>query len=155
MEINITLRLPRDTASVPVSRQVLDACMQVLGVSDDTRLNIELGLSEACANVVQHAAPSDDYTVGARVLDDRCVIEVRNLGAADNIPLDGDPDAAPTDEHGRGMRIIAAVAENLKLKGHDHTATTLHFEIPLHWLPDAPVNRLRQDGPDGGHPARS
>ena len=143
MEINITLRLPQDAASVPVSRQILDACMRALGVGEDTRLNIELGLSEACANVVQHAAPSDDYTVGARVLDDRCVIEVRNVGAPEAIPLNGGPEAAPTDEHGRGMRIIAAVAENLKLKGHDHTATTLHFEIPLHWLPDAPGNRLR------------
>lgn len=145
MEINITLRLPRDTASVPVSRQILDACTRVLGVDEDTRLNIELALSEACANVVQHAAPSDDYTVGARILDDRCVIEVINTGVAAHIPLGGGPDAAPTDEHGRGMRIIAAVAENLKLNGHDPAATHLHFEIPLRWLPDAPGHRLRAD----------
>jgi len=57
MEINMTLHLPRDAASMPVSRQVLDSCLQTLGVTPDTRADIALALSEACANVSQHAGP--------------------------------------------------------------------------------------------------
>src|ERR1700723_3347170 len=55
MEIKMVLFLPRDAASVPVSRQVLDGCLETLGVTEDTRIDIALALSEACANVVQHA----------------------------------------------------------------------------------------------------
>ena len=63
MEINMTLHLPRDAASVPVSRQVLDSCLQTLGVTPDTRADIALALSEACANVIQHAGRGEKYEV--------------------------------------------------------------------------------------------
>ena len=32
MEVNVALSLPRDVASVPVTRQVLDSCLERLGV---------------------------------------------------------------------------------------------------------------------------
>ena len=36
----MVLYLPRDAASVPVGRQVLDGCLQTLGVTVDTRSDI-------------------------------------------------------------------------------------------------------------------
>ena len=57
----MVLYLPRDAESVPVSRQVLDGCLETLGVTADTRTDIALALSEACANVVLHAGPGDEY----------------------------------------------------------------------------------------------
>ena len=60
VEIKMVLFLPRDAASVPVSRQVLDGCLETLGVTSDTRTDISLALSEACANVVLHAGPGDE-----------------------------------------------------------------------------------------------
>ena len=74
----MALFLPRDAASVPVSRQVLDGCLETLGVTPDTRTDIALALSEACANVVQHAGPGVEYEVLATTRDGRCVIEVVN-----------------------------------------------------------------------------
>jgi len=56
----MVLFMPRDAASVPVSRQVLDSCLETLGVTSDTRTDIALALGEACANVVQHAGPGVD-----------------------------------------------------------------------------------------------
>ena len=79
MEIKMVLFLPRDAASVPVSRQVLDGCLETLGVTEDTRTDIALALSEACANVVQHAGPGMDYEVLATARDGKCVIEVVNM----------------------------------------------------------------------------
>src|ERR1700721_4800521 len=81
VEINLVLYLPRDTASVPVTRQVLDGCLETLGVTPDTRAHIALALSEACANVLQHAGPGEEYEVQVSARDCRCTIEVVNAGS--------------------------------------------------------------------------
>src|SRR5258707_2285534 len=122
VEITVALFLPRDAASVPVSRQVLDGCLETLGVTSDTRTDIALALGEACANVVQHAGPGVDYEVLATARDGRCVIEVVSTadrsgaavtaGAALEPPS---PEPAPaTAEHGRGLKIIDALPDNLQ-----------------------------------------
>jgi len=81
MEIKVALSLPRDAASVPMTRQLLDSCLDTLGVTPDTRADIALALSEACANVIQHAGPGREYEVMARTRDGRCIIEVLDTGA--------------------------------------------------------------------------
>ena len=81
MEINMTLHLPRDAATVPVSRQVLDSCLQTLGVTPDTRADIALALGEACANVIQHAGPGEKYEVQVSAKNCRCAIEVVNTSS--------------------------------------------------------------------------
>jgi serine/threonine-protein kinase RsbW len=136
VEIKMVLFLPRDAASVPVSRQVLDGCLETLGVTPDTRTDIALALTEACANVIQHAGEGDEYEVRASARDWRCVIEVVNTGNGAPIPVPAGP-VPPTAEHGRGLKIIDAVAENLRLTGNGREATTVHFEKALHWEPDA------------------
>jgi serine/threonine-protein kinase RsbW len=154
VEIKMVLYLPRDAASVPVSRQVLDGCLQTLGVSPDTRTDIALALSEACANVIQHADPADEYEVLARASNGRCVIEVVNIAHRDATGADGDAGAdgqvftpsqapvSPTAEHGRGLQIIDAVADNVRLTRNTSDGTTVHFEKELDWVPDAPGRAL-------------
>ena len=140
MEIKLVLSLPRDAASVPVSRQVLDGCLETLGVTADTRTDIALALSEACANVIQHAGPGDEYEVMARASDGRCVIEVINTGGSQvRAPAGAMPLLA---EHGRGIGIMNAVVDNLRLTGDGRTGTTVHFEKALSWEPDAAGQQL-------------
>jgi serine/threonine-protein kinase RsbW len=166
VEIKMVLYLPRDTASVPVSRQVLDGCLETLGVTPDTRADIALALTEACANVVLHAGPGDEYEVQARARNGQCVIEVVNTaseenssgttwdgggtagGLADGIALT-DEAVPATAEHGRGLKIINAVVDNLQLTGDGRDGTTVHFEKTLDWLPGAAGEQLF--GADGGH----
>ena len=151
MEIKIVLSLPRDAASVPVSRQVLDNCLETLGVMPDTRADIALALSEACANVILHAGPGDEYEVHASCRDGRCIIDVVNTGDRPE-PAAPAPDAGPADagaaadagsaspaaEHGRGLKIIDAVADNVQLTGNARNGTTItHFEKALNYLPGA------------------
>src|ERR1700756_87015 len=81
MEVKMVLYLPRDAVSVPVSRQVLDSCLETLGVTPGTRDDIALALSEACANVVQHAGPGEEYQVQVSARDRQCVIEVADAGS--------------------------------------------------------------------------
>ena len=150
MEIKMVLFLPRDAASVPVSRQVLDGCLETLGVTEDTRTDIALALGEACANVVQHARSGMDYEVLATARDGKCVIEVVNCGDSGEVPVPagaalGLPSAEPvpvTAEHGRGLKIIDAVADNLELTGDGRDGTTVHFEKNLRWLPGAAGEHL-------------
>jgi serine/threonine-protein kinase RsbW len=169
MEIKLVLYLPRDALSVPVSRQVLDRCLETLGVTPNTRADIALALTEACANVIQHAGPGEEYEVQVRAKNRRCAIEVVNAGRRDGRPvldgavLDGavqdsavrdggrgfgeapipdgialtDDPLAAIGEHGRGLKIIDAVTDNLQLTGNQRQGTTVHFEKTLDWLPGA------------------
>ena len=142
----MVLFLPRDAASVPVSRQVLDSCLQTLGVAADTRTDIALALTEACANVIRHAGPGEEYEVQAAAQDGRCVIEVVNTG---NPGLATAPPAEPVpplDEHGRGLTIIDALTENLRLSGDGQRGTVVHFEKSLEWVPGAAGQHLSADG---------
>ncbi len=155
MEINMVLYLPRDVASVPVTRQVLDGCLETLGVTPDTRADIALALSEACANVIQHAGPGDEYEVQASARDGHCAIEVVNTSSRNGQPepdgtgtgrdagitLTSDPVPA-TAEHGRGLKIIDAVVDKLQLTGNNGEGTVVHFEKKLTWLPGAPGPHL-------------
>ena len=156
MEIKMALYLPRDAASVPVTRQVLDRCLETLGVMPDTRADIALALSEACANVIQHAGPDEEYEVQVSARNRRCVIEVVNGGNGTGTVRGGrrtdqerhggsalarDPGPA-TAEHGRGLKIINAVTDNMQLTGNERHGTTVHFEKTLRWLPGAAGQHL-------------
>ena len=144
MEFKVVLFMPRDTASVPISRQVLDSCLETLGVTADTRTDIALALSEACANAVLHAGAEQEYEVMARATDGRCVIEVANAGDG-AVAVDPPSDPVPlTVEHGRGLRLIDAVTDNLRLIGNGRAGTTVHFETDLDWEPGAPGEHLIQ-----------
>jgi len=159
----MVLFLPRDAVSVPVSRQVLDGCLETLGVVAETRTDIALALSEACANVIQHAGPGDEYEVMASAGHGRCMIEVVNktcdapdgaaaapaaVGAvpsADGMPPLGDGMPPLGDEHGRGLKIMNAVVDNLRLSG-GREGTVVHFEKALEWVPGAAGEHLSADG---------
>jgi serine/threonine-protein kinase RsbW len=140
VEFKVVLYMPREAASVPVSRQVLDRCLESLGVVADTRTDIALALSEACANVVLHAGPGEEYEVMARAREGRCVIEVMNSGGGEAEPPAGP--VPPTAEHGRGLKIMGAVVDNLRLTGNRRDGTTVHFEKTLEWVPGAAGEHL-------------
>jgi serine/threonine-protein kinase RsbW len=148
VEIKMVLFLPRDAASVPVSRQVLDGCLATLGVTPDTRNDLALALSEACANAIQHSSRGEEYEVTASARDGRCVIEVVNTGPVPAMP-EATPPAPPTAEHGRGLKIMDAVVDNLRLTGNGRDGTTVHFEKALDWVPGAPAEHLFNATDDG------
>lgn len=142
MEIKMVLFLPRDAASVPVSRQVLDGCLETLGVAADTRTDIALALSEACANVILHAGPGEEYEVMASARDGRCVIEVVNTGDGSAVIAPAGGMVPGTAEHGRGLKIMKAVTDDLQLSSDGQEKTTVHFEKALQWVPGAAGEHL-------------
>ena len=81
MEIKLTLALPRDEYSVPVARRVLKQALDALGVQEGVVHDIELALTEACTNVLDHAGDADEYEVSAGIDDQVCILEVIDRGS--------------------------------------------------------------------------
>lgn len=144
MEATIALRLPRDAASVPLTRQMLDGTLRSLGVEPQVRDDIELMLTEACSNVIRHAEPSDDYTVSATVHDSLCVIRVIDNG--NGFAPGKDPehiaDAAPGAEHGRGLQIMRALADDIRFTNHRENGAVVCLEKRLRYAPGAAGQQL-------------
>src|ERR1043165_8793087 len=109
MEIKLTLQLPRDALSVPVVRRVLNSSMRTLGVSETCLTDIEIALTEACTNVLDHAAHGDEYQVVAGVNDSMCVIEVVDTGRGFDADHLGHAEADTSAEAGRGIQLIRAL----------------------------------------------
>ncbi|MGC5012368.1 ATP-binding protein [Streptosporangium sp. DT93] len=136
MEATIALRLPRDAASVPVIRQLLDSSLQALGVVPEIREDIQLMLSEACSNVIQHATPSDDYMVSTELSGERCVIKV--VDAGNGFDFGGASSPSPTSEHGRGLLIMQALADDIRFVNRREKGSIVCLEKALRFVDDAP-----------------
>ena len=125
MEVQLSLSLPRDRSTVPLTRRVLDAALAVFSVTKDCRDDIGLAVGEACANAVEHAETGADYHVTVTIAEDRCVIDVVDHGAG--VQMTDAPEPGPYDEAGRGLRIIRALADAVELRRDQHRGAGLRI----------------------------
>lgn len=142
MEIKLTLALPRDALSVPVVRRVLNRSMATIGVVEECRTDIEVALTEAVTNVLDHAVDGDDYEVTAAIDDRHCVIEVIDRGHGFDAASLGHADADASAEEGRGIQLIRALVDRVRFTNRPEHGTIVHFEKDLDYLEDAPVKLL-------------
>lgn len=142
MEIKFTLQLPRDALSVPVVRRVLNSCMQTLGVAEDCLTDIEIALTEACTNVLDHAAQGDEYEVVAGLDDNRCVIEVVDTGRGFDADRLGHADADLSAEEGRGIQLIRALVDKVHFRSRAESGTIVHLEKDLVYVDGSALQRL-------------
>jgi serine/threonine-protein kinase RsbW len=144
MEIKLTLALPRDQVSVPVVRRVLRASMQSLGVEGDVIADIELALTEAVTNVLDHAKDGDDYEVSAGIDGRVCVIEVIDRGAGFDSTGVGCDDAHAEAEDGRGIQLMRALVDKVTFDNVPRVGTVVHLEKKLEWKDDSAIRRLTE-----------
>src|SRR4051794_15379434 len=144
MDIRFTLALPRDALSIPVVRRVLDSSMQTLGVADDCRTDIEIALTEACTNVLDHAAVGDEYEVQAGLDDSGCVIEVIDTGRGFDAEHLGHAEAEPTAEEGRGIQLIRALVDRVHFRSRTEAGTIVRLEKELVYAEGSPMRRLTE-----------
>ena len=114
MEVRLTLALPRDRSTVPLTRRILDSALALFSVTKDCRADIGLAVGEACANAVQHSEVGAEYHVTVTIGEDRCVIDVVDEGPG--LENTDTPDVSPDAEAGRGLRIIRALADVVELR---------------------------------------
>ena len=135
MEISLDLLLPRDAASVPATRRLLDAALTALGVEDEIRVDIEVMLTEACTNVIRHAEHGAAYTVRATIQDRRCLIKVIDGGTGFDAAAIPRPDR--NAEHGRGLMIMKSLADDVRFATYLQDGALVALEKRLRYGEDS------------------
>lgn len=139
MSIWWSLQLRREAASVPLARRLLAGAMDTAGVDPDIAHELSLALTEACANAVQHGGDHGSlfYRVTASIDGDMCRIEVTDSGpgfpAVSTLP----PPAGVHLEHGRGLRLIEALADRVSYDNQPGSGAVVSFDKILKWRDDA------------------
>ena len=151
MEIKLTLALPRDEMSVPVVRRILKHSMEVLGVAADCTSDIELALTEACTNVLDHAEDSDEYEISAGIDGDQCVIEVIDRGAGFDASLKGLQDADAGSEDGRGIQLMRALVDKVEFTQRSSSGNVVHLEKALAWKDGSVIRKLTEGHAEPEH----
>jgi serine/threonine-protein kinase RsbW len=145
VEIKLTLALPRDELSVPVARNVLKQALGALGVERDTIADIQLALTEACTNVLDHAVEADEYEVSAGIDGEECVIEVIDRGASGFDGSDHGHVVAEADaEGGRGIQLMRALVDKVMFESRPQVGTVVHLEKKLQWEDDSVIKALTE-----------
>ena len=151
MEIKLTLALPRDAFSVPVARRMLGRSLDVLGVDERVVADIELALTEACTNVLEHSADTDAYEVSAGIDGTVCVLEVIDRGVGFDAAAKGHDDADPTAEDGRGIQLMRALVDKVTFTSRPQEGTVVHLEKQLTFAEGSAISRLTDEQPMTEH----
>lgn len=141
--IDLDLNLPRDNATVPLVRHILRHTLTEFGVTESCVGDVELAITEACANVIEHASgDDDDYAVTVNVDERRCEIRVIDRGIGfDQLVADQYP---PDDaERGRGLLIMEALMDSLAFETAAENGTTVVLRKQLEF-DVAPLLRTRR-----------
>jgi serine/threonine-protein kinase RsbW len=143
MNVDIMLSLPREAETVAVVRSFAGAALAEFGVTEDCIDDIRLALSEACANVIEHADQSDEYDVHLAIDDDACTIKV--IDAFNHFDAAGLEDGMPdgTSARGRGVAIMRAVTDHIGFTSEPQAGTIVRLVKRLRVHEDSPLARLR------------
>jgi len=124
--MTVRLDLPREAGSVPAVRRLLRSTLAVLHVDRDSGADLELAITEACANVIHHANGTETFEVLLEVAEDHCAIDVRDDGVGFDPAAVDAPDTST--ERGRGLFLIKALAENVRMHSTPRRGSLIHFE---------------------------
>ncbi|HEV2640593.1 MAG TPA: ATP-binding protein [Actinocrinis sp.] len=144
MDVNWTLLLPREAESVVKARRMLRDTATLVGMDPEVSFDLGVALTEACANVIEHAGRAEGYWVAAGISSDRCWVDVVDNGIgfaphrlAEHSGLRGCrpvPAAVPvadTPEGGRGLILIEALCDRVDIRNHPARGAMIHFERDL------------------------
>ena len=142
-QVTLTLQLPRDRLSVPVTRHLIRAAMNEVGVIGDDADAVELAVTEACANVIDHSGPGDAYDVAVTIGPSSCHIRVVDIGRgfdhkALSIPRMADHRA----EHGRGVALMHALVDQVRFESRPEKGTVVHLVKLLRFDETSTARRL-------------
>jgi anti-sigma regulatory factor (Ser/Thr protein kinase) len=112
VNIQFSVRLPTDAQSVPLVRGLLRQALEYLDVVEDGVEEIVLALTEACANVVQHAGEHEEYEVDVAIDDLVCRISVLDFGEGFD-PAVAQEEVRSAVTGGRGLILMRALVDRL------------------------------------------
>jgi serine/threonine-protein kinase RsbW len=144
VNIDVAVCLPQEAETVALIRTVVTNTLLLFGVADSCVEDIRLALSEACTNVIEHAASSDEYEVRVQVDDRQCVITVKDAGGAFN--AEAFSAAMPDREsaRGRGVAIMHAVVDRVEFRSEPESGTIVRLVKDLTVRDDGPISRIHR-----------
>ena len=128
MRMSVRLNLPREVDSVPAVRRLLRAALSILRIDRQSGADLEIALTEACANVVKHADGAEKFEVHLDVDDHRCAIDVVDDGAGFDLAEAGIQHPDVDMDRGRGLFLIRALSENVRMHSTPCRGSLIHFE---------------------------
>ena len=141
MRIILALSLPRDERTIPVSRHIAVNAMVEVGVIEDCIQDIAVALTEACTNVLKHSGPGDEFEVSLELDDDQCVIRVVDTGRGFDSDAVGAGHADTSAEQGRGVELMRAFVDSVRLISKPEAGTIVHLEKALDFEDGSFVHR--------------
>ena len=149
MRIQLGVRLPRDSVTLPVIRHIAVCALDELGVVPTDVDDVALALTEACANVVRHSGVDDEYEVHLDVVDGLCEISILDTGRGfDSSVLDRGM-APASAEQGRGLALLTALVDRVNFESRPEEGTVVHLVKNLEIPPDGALGRFLDRGADG------
>ena len=134
--LDLSVNLPRESVSVPVVRRLAAQALRAFGVRHEHISDVELAITEACANVIDHATDTDSFEVQVEVAADRCSITVLDHGTGfDGVSEQGNDE----DETGRGLRLMQALVDRLAFRNEPQAGTVVHMVKNLEYDSDHPL----------------
>ena len=144
MRLDVAICLPQEAETVALIRGAVTSTLSLFGVEDECVEDIRLALSEACTNVIEHAAVDDEYEVRVQVDDTRCQISVKNEGNGfDFAALDGEMPGGHS-ARGRGVAIMRAVMDQVRFSSEPRAGTIVHLVKQLGLRDGGAMDRLRR-----------
>lgn len=142
--VNLAICLPRDALSVPVIRHLVRYALERVGVVETVIADIEVALTEACANVLHHSGPGDAYDVSVAIGPEICELRVVDVGHGfDHTSVQSRTGTHDLDaERGRGLQLMHALVDHIELVSAPEEGTLVHLVKKLAFDDDAPVRRL-------------
>lgn len=138
--LDLSVALPRESVSVPVVRRLAAQALHAFGVLDEDVADVQLAITEACANVIDHAGSTDTYDVKIELSADRCAITVVDQGAGfdvEKVPHRPDDDS----EMGRGVALMRALVDNVAFRNEPQAGAVVHMVKQLRYVKDHPLRR--------------
>jgi serine/threonine-protein kinase RsbW len=144
MQITLSLTLPRDETTIPVTRHIVHHALDEVGALKECMDDIAVAQTEACTNVVKHSGPGDQYEVRVDIDQDKCVIRVIDTGRGFDWQSLTDGEGSDTSaEAGRGISLMRALVDEVRFVSKPEAGTIVHLEKALSFNPDSVVYRLQ------------
>ncbi len=149
MQLMLSIWLPRDRASIPVTRHIVRNALSEIGVTEDCAHDIAVAQSEACTNVIDHSGPGDEYELKVEVSETRCVLSVIDTGHGfDTVNVANDSD--PGSERGRGIQLMRALVDDVQFESRPDSGTSVYLEKKLFFREGSlGARRLRELAAEG------
>jgi len=138
--LDLSVSLPRESVSVPVVRRLAGQALRAFGVDDGDVDDVMLAITEACANVIDHAGATDTYDVKIEFSAERCAITVVDQGRgfdAAQVPETVSQDA----EMGRGLVLMRALVDNVAFRNEPQAGAVVHMVKTLNYDANHPMRR--------------